>query len=122
MLALNNTKVKVKQQDFVFFFLVDHVDDSSSEQSSEEEERAQQPLEQLDMREHCAGLFDKAAVHLRRAMVLSTRTNKEPCTHISGVPVQIYNVQNIRFPTFTKQMRNALKQEGIFVSVCIEFC
>lgn len=101
MLALNNTKVKEKLC-FVLF-LVGHFDDSSSEQSSEEEERAQQPLEQLDMREHCAGLFDKAAVHLRRAMVLSTPTNKEPHTHISGVPVQIYNVQNTRFPCFTKQ-------------------
>lgn len=79
------------------FFLVDHVDDSSSEQSSEEEERAQQPLEQLDMREHCAGLFDKAAVHLRRAMVLSNSTKNHA-------------------------LKNALKPEVIFVSVCVEFC
>lgn len=116
MLASNNTKVKEIQQDFVLFFLVDHVDDSSSEQSSEEEERAQQPLEQLDMREHCVGLFDKAAVHLRRAMVLSNSTKN----HAAEYPCKYTMFKT--FPTFAKQMRNALKQEGKFVSVCIEFC
>lgn len=60
---------------------MDQVDDSLSEQSSEEEERAQQ---QLDIRQHCAELFDRAAVHLRRAMVLYTPTDKEPYTHISA--------------------------------------
>lgn len=92
----------------VFFLLVDHVDDSLSEQSSEGEERAQQ---QLDMRKHCTELFDRAAVHLTRAMVLYTPTHREPYTRISGVPMQIYNVQNTRFPSFTKQIRNALKRE-----------
>lgn len=93
---------------------MDQFDDSLSEQSSEDEGRAQQ---QLDMREHCADLFDRSAVHLRRAMVLYTPTDQEPHAHISGVPMQIYNVQNM-IPLFHSAEEKCVKMSE-YLGMCV---
>lgn len=64
-------------------FLVHYVDDSVMESSEEEERLEQQP----HMREHCVELINRAAVHLRRAMVLYIRADKYTMFKLHDSPV-----------------------------------